>query len=58
MIHAFDNENRPILAGHEPVDRVYFNLIRLATDESHQYRLPQFETVVVRMADAMRAKFK
>jgi hypothetical protein len=52
------NENRPILAGHEPVDRVYFNLIRLATAESHQYRLPQFETVLVRMADAMRAKFK
>jgi 5-deoxy-glucuronate isomerase len=50
MIHAFDNKNRPILAGHEPVDRVYFNLIKLATAESHRYRLPQFETVFVPMA--------
>ncbi len=50
MIHAFDNKNRPILAGHEPVDRVYFNLIKLATAESDRYHLPQFETVVVPMA--------
>jgi 5-deoxy-glucuronate isomerase len=49
MIHAFDNKNRPILAGHEPVDRVYFNLVKLAAAESHRYRLPQFETAVVPM---------
>jgi 5-deoxy-glucuronate isomerase len=50
MIRAFDNENRPIFAGNQPVDRVYFNLIKLAAAEIHQYRLPHFETVVVPMA--------
>ena len=50
MIRAFDNENRPIFAGNQPVDRVYFNLVKLAAAEIHQYRLPQFETVVVPMA--------
>jgi 5-deoxy-glucuronate isomerase len=50
LIRAFANENRTILAGDQPVDRVYFNLIRLATAETYQYHLPQFETVVVPMA--------
>jgi len=30
-----------------PVDRVYFNLIKLAAAEVYQYRLRQFETVLV-----------
>jgi hypothetical protein len=50
MIRAFDNENRPVLAGNEPVDRVYFNPIKLAAAEVYQYRLPQFETVAVPLA--------
>jgi 5-deoxy-glucuronate isomerase len=50
IIRALANENRPILAGNEPVDRVYFNLVKMATAESHRYRLRQFETVAVAMA--------
>jgi 5-deoxy-glucuronate isomerase len=50
MIRAFDNENRPILAGNQPVDRVYFNLVKLAAAETHHYRLPQFETIIVPLA--------
>ena len=29
FIRAFDNKNSPILAGNKPVERVYFNLVRL-----------------------------
>jgi 5-deoxy-glucuronate isomerase len=50
LIRAFNNENRPVLAGNEPVDRIYFNLIKLPTGEVYQYRLRQFETVAVPMA--------
>jgi 5-deoxy-glucuronate isomerase len=49
FIRAFDNGNRPVFAGNEPVDRVYFNLIKLAAAEVCQYRLRQFETVAVPM---------
>jgi 5-deoxy-glucuronate isomerase len=50
LIRAFDNENKPIFAGSEPVDRIYFNLIKLAAAQVYQYRLPQFETVAVPLA--------
>jgi hypothetical protein len=33
LIRAFDNKNNPILAGNEPVERVYFNLVRLLAGE-------------------------
>jgi 5-deoxy-glucuronate isomerase len=50
FIPAFDNENRPVFVGNEPVDRIYFNLIKLGAAEVYRYRLHQFETVVVPMA--------
>ena len=52
LIRAFNNENRPILAGNKPVERIYFNLIKLAPSQTFQYRLPQFETVIVPLAGA------
>jgi 5-deoxy-glucuronate isomerase len=50
LIRAFDNKNRPILAGNKPVERVYFNLLKLAAGEIYEHRLPQFETVIVPMS--------
>jgi 5-deoxy-glucuronate isomerase len=50
LIRAFDNGNRPVIEGNDPVDRVYFNLIKLALGEVFQYRLRQFEMVAVPMA--------
>jgi len=50
LIHAFDNKNRPILAGNKPVERIHFNLVRLMAGENYRYRLPEFESVVVPMA--------
>jgi 5-deoxy-glucuronate isomerase len=50
FIRSFDNQNRPILAGNEPVERVHFNLIRLMAGQTYRYRLPEFESVVVPMA--------
>ena len=50
LIRAFDNKNRPILAGNKPVERIHFNLVRLMAGENYRYRLPEFESVVVPMA--------
>jgi 5-deoxy-glucuronate isomerase len=50
LIRAFDNKNNPILAGNEPVERVYFNLVRLLPGETYWYRLSGFESVVVPLA--------
>ena len=50
LIRAFDNKNRPILAGNKPVERIYFNLVRLAVGETYRYCLPGFESIVVPMA--------
>jgi 5-deoxy-glucuronate isomerase len=50
FIRAFDNKNRPILAGDEPVGRIHFNLLKLMAGETYRYRLPEFESVVVPMA--------
>ena len=50
LIRAFDNKNNPILAGTEPVGRVYFNLVRLLPGETYWYRLSEFESVVVPLA--------
>jgi 5-deoxy-glucuronate isomerase len=52
FIRAFDNGNRPILAGNKPVERIHFNLIKLAPGQTYQYRLAQFETVGVPLAGA------
>jgi 5-deoxy-glucuronate isomerase len=52
LIRAFNNMNQPVLAGNKPVERIYFNLVKLAAGETHRYRLPQFETVVVPMSGA------
>ncbi len=50
LIRAFDNKNRPILAGNKPVERIYFNLVRLAVGETYRYCLSGFESIVVPMA--------
>jgi 5-deoxy-glucuronate isomerase len=50
LIRAFDNKNNPILAGNEPVERVYFNLVRLLAGETYWHRLSEFESVVVPLA--------
>src|ERR1700722_12367855 len=50
LIRAFDNKNRPILAGNKPVEAIHFNLVKLRTGETYRYRLPEFESVVVPMA--------
>jgi 5-deoxy-glucuronate isomerase len=50
LIRAFSNKNRPILAGNKPVERVFFNLVKLAGGETYEHRLPQFETVIVPMS--------
>jgi 5-deoxy-glucuronate isomerase len=50
LVRAFDNQNEPILAGNKPVERIYFNLVKLAAGEIYRYRLPEFESVVVPMA--------
>jgi len=50
LIRAFDNKNKAILAGDKPVERIHFNLVRLAEGETYRYRLPRFESVVVPMA--------
>jgi 5-deoxy-glucuronate isomerase len=50
LIRAFDNKNNPILAGNEPVERLYFNLVRLLAGETYWYRLSEFESVVVPLA--------
>jgi hypothetical protein len=45
FIGAFDNQNSPILAGNKPVERVYFNLVRLVAGETYRYRLSEYESV-------------
>jgi 5-deoxy-glucuronate isomerase len=50
FIRAFDNKNSPILAGNKPVERVYFNLLRLVPGETHRYRLSEYESDVVPMS--------
>jgi len=50
LIRAFDNKNEPILAGNQPVERIYFNLVRLMAGETYRYCIPEFESVVVPMA--------
>jgi 5-deoxy-glucuronate isomerase len=50
FIPSFNNKNSPILAGDKPVGRIYFNLVRLMAGQSYQYRLPDFESVIVPMA--------
>src|SRR5258708_31402380 len=50
FIRAFDNKNRPILAGNKPVERIHFNLVRLMAGENYRYRLAEFESVVVPLA--------
>ena len=50
FIRAFDNKNRPILAGNKPVERIHFNLVRLMAGEDYRYRLAEFESVVVPLA--------
>src|SRR5260370_33960603 len=50
FIRAFDNKNRPILAGNKPVERIHFNLVRLMAGEDYRYRLADFESVVVPLA--------
>jgi 5-deoxy-glucuronate isomerase len=50
LIRAFDNKNEPILAGNEPVERIYFNIVKLVAGENYQYLLPGFESVVAPMA--------
>jgi hypothetical protein len=53
LIRAFDNKNRPILAGTKPVERIHFNLIRLMTDETYRHLMDRIPWIA-----AMRAKFK
>src|ERR1700692_1918502 len=50
LTRAFGNKNNPILAGNEPVERVYFNLVRLLAGETYWHRLSEFESVVVPLA--------
>jgi 5-deoxy-glucuronate isomerase len=50
FIRSFNNKNVPILAGDKPVEDIYFNLVRLKAGENYQYRLPEFESVIVPMA--------
>jgi 5-deoxy-glucuronate isomerase len=50
FIRAFHNHNSPILAGNKPVERVYFNLVRLVAGETYRYRLSEYESVAVPMA--------
>jgi 5-deoxy-glucuronate isomerase len=50
FIPSFNNKNKPILAGDKPVERIYFNLVRLMAGESYEYKLPEFESVIVPMA--------
>src|ERR1700684_3133766 len=50
FIRSFNNRNVAILAGDKPVERIYFNLVRLMAGESYHYRLPEFESVIVPMA--------
>ncbi len=52
LITAFDNKNKPILAGNQPVERIYFNIVRLSAGEIYRYRLPEYESVVVPMSGA------
>jgi len=47
FIRAFDNKNRPILAGDKGIERIHFNLVRLMPGETYRYRLPEFESVAV-----------
>lgn len=47
MIRAFDNGNEPILSGSEPAKLIHFNLVKLAADGVHSYRLTDFETAIV-----------
>jgi 5-deoxy-glucuronate isomerase len=47
FIRAFENQNRPILVGRPPVERTYFNLIRLVAGESYGHRLAEYESVIV-----------
>ena len=54
LIRAYENNNRPLLAANEPVERIYFNLVRLAANGTFRYRLPEFETVAVPMAGTCR----
>jgi hypothetical protein len=56
FIPAFDNENRPVFAGNKPVDRIYFNLIKLGAAEVYQYRLHLMD--LIPGIAAMREKFK
>ena len=47
-IPAHDNADRPIVAAGNPtVPLVYFNRVRLAPGESHDYRLAEHESCVV-----------
>jgi 5-deoxy-glucuronate isomerase len=50
FIRSFNNKNSPILAADKPVERIYFNLVRLMAGENYQYCLPAFESVIVPMA--------
>ena len=50
LIRAFENRNEPILAGNKPVERIYFNLVRLVAGETYLFRLREFESVVVPMS--------
>jgi 5-deoxy-glucuronate isomerase len=50
FIRSFNNKNVPILAGDKPAEDIYFNLVRLKAGENYQYRLPEFESVIVPMA--------
>jgi 5-deoxy-glucuronate isomerase len=50
FIRAFENRNKPILARNKPVERIHFNIVKLAAGETYQYHLPGMESVVVPMA--------
>jgi 5-deoxy-glucuronate isomerase len=49
FIRAFENRKKPILARNKPVERIHFNIVKLAAGETYQYRLPGMESVVVPM---------
>jgi 5-deoxy-glucuronate isomerase len=47
-IHPFDNRNRPIVDVDDPcVPLTYFNIVKLASGQSFEYRVPGYETCIV-----------
>ncbi|MBN2211161.1 MAG: 5-deoxy-glucuronate isomerase [Sedimentisphaerales bacterium] len=48
LIHFHDNMNKPLVnTGHALLKRTYFNIIKLAKDQSYQGCLPGYESVYV-----------